>query len=124
MLGDHTVTLFRPVGKKELDLVIAAGYRRFPARLPFQPIFYPVLDYEYAEQIARDWNTRDPNSGYAGYVTQFRVDAAYMSQFPVRTAGGAQHREYWIPAEKLDEFNGHIIGTIEVVREFHRDPGS
>jgi hypothetical protein len=49
-----TVTLFRPVGPKELELIRASGYRAFPPRLPEQPIFYPVLTREYAVKIARD----------------------------------------------------------------------
>jgi hypothetical protein len=39
---DETITLFRPVGKKELELIAASGFRKFPPRLPEQPIFYPV----------------------------------------------------------------------------------
>ena len=35
-----TVTLYRPVGQKELDLIRASGWRAFPPRLPFRPIFY------------------------------------------------------------------------------------
>ncbi len=53
------VVLFRPIGKAELDLIRDSGYTRFPERLPHQPIFYPVLTQEYAEKIARDWNTKD-----------------------------------------------------------------
>jgi hypothetical protein len=63
-----TRTLYRPAGQKELDLIGAADYRAFPPRLPDQPIFYPVLNRAYAEQIARDWNTRDERSGFVGYV--------------------------------------------------------
>ena len=44
--------LFRPVGPKELPLIAASNYREFPPRLPEQPIFYPVLNEEYARQIA------------------------------------------------------------------------
>jgi hypothetical protein len=47
-------TLYRPVGPKELELIAASGYRRFPPRLPDQPIFYPVLNEQYAVEIARD----------------------------------------------------------------------
>lgn len=43
-----TVTLFRPVGQKELELIRASGMREFPPRLSWQPIFYPVLNEEYA----------------------------------------------------------------------------
>ena len=44
----QTVTLFRPTGQAERDLVEASGWRAFPPRLPEQPIFYPVLTEEYA----------------------------------------------------------------------------
>jgi hypothetical protein len=118
MSPDDTITLFRPVGQAELELIQATGYRAFPPRLPAQPIFYPVLDEEYAVQIARDWNTKDPASGHVGYVTRFRVSAALLQRYPVQSVGSSRHREYWVPAEELSEFNQQIVGTIEVVAEF------
>jgi hypothetical protein len=111
----ETTTLFRPVGSAELELIRASGWREFPPRLPEQPIFYPVLNEEYATQIARQWNTRD---GGTGFVVRFEVDAEYLEQFPIPTAGTRVHQEYWIPAEQLDEFNRHVVGTIEIVSEF------
>ena len=51
---DETTVLFRPVGQKELDLIREKSCREFPPRLSYQPIFYPVLNEEYAKQIARD----------------------------------------------------------------------
>jgi len=116
--GMSTKTLYRPVGRKEFDLIAAAGYRSFPPRLPDQPVFYPVLTREYAEQIARDWNTRDERSGHVGYVLEFEVDADYLSQYEIRKAGASVHLEYWIPAERLDEFNRHIRGEIRVIQRF------
>jgi len=41
-------TLYRPVGPEELKLIAATSFREFPPRLPEQPIFYPVLNEEYA----------------------------------------------------------------------------
>lgn len=114
----RTITLYRPVGEKELSLIAASGYRSFPPRLSEQPIFYPVLNREYAEQIARDWNTKDENSGFAGYVLEFEVDAGYLERFDVHKVGSETHLEYWIPAEELDEFNRHIRGEIRVIRKF------
>ena len=108
-------TLFRPTGENELELIRADGWGGFPPRLPEQPIFYPVLNEEYATQIAREWNTRD---GGRGYVLRFQVDSDYLHQFPVQQVGGRVHLEYWIPAEQLEEFNRHIVGLIEVVAEF------
>ena len=51
---DETVTLYRPVGAEELDLIRESGFRAFPPRLPEQPIFYPVLTEAYAVKIASD----------------------------------------------------------------------
>jgi hypothetical protein len=117
-VNDATVTLFRPVGERELELIRASGMREFPPRLPAQPIFYPVLTEAYAVEIARDWNTVDPASAFAGYVTRFAVRASFLSEFEVKTVGGARHQEYWIPAERLAELNQNVVGEIEVIAEF------
>lgn len=113
-----TTKLYRPVGQGELDLIAANGFKSFPPRLPEQPIFYPVLTKEYAEQIARDWNTKDERSGFAGYVLEFEVESKYLERFEIRKAGGNQHLEYWIPAEELEEFNRQIEGQIRVIAKF------
>ena len=92
----------------------------FPPRLEIQPIFYPVLNFDYAAQIARDWNTKDPVSGFAGFVTRFEIDDAYATRFPVQTVGTrGRHDELWVPAEELAQFNAHIVGPIEVVAAFY-----
>lgn len=111
----ETVTLYRPVGPKELALIEASGWREFPPRLPEQPIFYPVLNEEYATQIARDWNVKESGSGF---VTRFEVEESFIRRYPVQTVGAAVHQELWIPAEELAEMNRHIVGQIEVVAEF------
>ncbi|KJS53398.1 hypothetical protein VM98_25515 [Streptomyces rubellomurinus subsp. indigoferus] len=110
-----TTTLWRPTGPQELALVEAADWRAWPPRLPEQPIFYPVLNEDYAIRIARDWNV--PASG-VGYVTRFEVDTAFLARYPVQQAGGRTILELWVPAEELGEFNRHIVGRIEVVHEF------
>jgi len=107
--------LYRPVGPKELALIAASGFREFPPRLPGQPIFYPVLNEEYARQIARDWNV--PASG-AGYVTRFAVRNEFVARYPIHTVGGSVHQELWIPAEDLAEMNRNIVGLIEVIGEY------
>ena len=116
-----TTTLWRPTGPTELDLVRASGWRRWPPRLPEQPIFYPVLNEDYATRIARDWNV---NASGSGYVTRFAVRTDFLDRYEVQQVGGQSILEYWIPAEDLDAFNDAIVGTIEVVAEFHRDPAS
>ena len=117
-MSAETVILFRPVGPIELKLIAASGFREFPPRLPDQPLFYPVLSEEYARQIARDWNV--PASG-AGYVTRFAVRKAFVDRYPVHTVGASVHQELWIPADELNQFNQHLVGTIEVIAQFGRE---
>ena len=109
--------LYRPVGTAELKLIEKSEYKSFPPRLPEQPIFYPVLNKEYASEIAEKWNVKE-TSDRKGYVTQFEVDDEYCSQFEIHTVGRSYHQELWIPAEELENFNRHIVGTINVIDEF------
>lgn len=111
--------LYRPIGFKELDLILNTGNRRFPPRLPTQPIFYPVLNIYYAMEIAEKWNTKDINSGYVGYVTKFEVEDTYISNFESHIVGGSKHQEFWIPSEELNEFNKHITGNILISNAYY-----
>jgi hypothetical protein len=118
-VSDKTRTLYRPVGLEEARLILEAHARAFPPRLPHQLIFYPVLNVEYARQMARDWNTKDAASGYAGFVTEFDVDGHYLSQFKAQLVGASTHKELWIPAEQLAEFNERIDGQIRFVEAYY-----
>ncbi|MFT3979000.1 MAG: ADP-ribosylation/crystallin J1 [Ferruginibacter sp.] len=111
-------TLYRPVGIKELELIIVSSWKAFPPRLEWQPIFYPVLNQRYAEKIAKDWNTEDEFSGYCGIVTKFDVAKDHFEKYKVENVGDEMHNELWVPAEELDIFNQHIVGKIEVVKVF------
>ena len=117
---DQTTILFRPVGLGELDLIRASGFTAFPPRLPEQPIFYPVLNEDYAAQIARDWNAKR-NVSKVGYVTRFAVRTEFLQRYEIQTVGGVIHQEYWIPADELAEFNQNIVGRIEVVAEYRKE---
>jgi len=120
-MSDALTTLYRPVGRKELELIRIREFRSFPPRLTGQPFFYPVLTEDYAVQIARDWNTKDKASDYEGYALKFHVRTAFLSQYDVRVVGNATHRQYWIPAQDLEQLNSNIVGTIDIVQEFHRE---
>lgn len=89
-----TTTLWRPVGPAELELLRAAGWTRWPPRLPEQPIFYPVLKPDYAVRAASDWNVR---ADRAGHVTEFEVPRDYLHGFEVHQVCGATIQEYWTP---------------------------
>lgn len=113
---EPTVTLYRPVGPKELELIKKSKWKRFPPRLSDQPIFYTIISEDYAIKIARDWNV--PASG-EGHVLEFYVKHSYLSKFDVQDAGGKSHREYWIPAEELEEFNDNIMGKIWKIKSYY-----
>jgi len=114
-MDDDVVTMFRPTGPIELGLVEKSGWLRWPPRLPGQPIFYPVTNQRYAEQIARDWNV--PESG-SGFVTRFSVRRKFADRFEIHQVGSNEHTEWWIPAEALEELNDNIVGSIGVVATF------
>ena len=111
----NTITLYRPTGPVELDLVRQSDFRRWPPRLPGQPIFYPVTNEQYAIEIASQWNIKDSK---IGYVTRFQVRTDFISQYAIQKVGGAHHTEWWIPAEELEMLNDNIIGFIEVIGEY------
>jgi hypothetical protein len=111
-------TLYRPVGETELRLIRERGFLGFPPRLPAQPIFYSMLNEEYAGLIARDWNAKY-NPERSGYVTRFRARTAFLSRFEWHIVGAASYPELWVPCEELALFNENIVGMIQVVAEFH-----
>jgi hypothetical protein len=93
----------------------------FPPRLSGQPIFYPVTTADYARRICESWNVKDAASGYAGFVVSFDVDDSYASKFPIKAVGGQACSELWVSAEELNEFNQHIVDTIDVLESYYGD---
>lgn len=102
-----------------MELIRASQFREFPPRLPEQPIFYPVLSEEYATQIARDWNTKDERSGFAGFVCASGCGASFCKSmmcrlWEVRRIASTGFRRAICPG-----LNANIVGEIEIVSEFH-----
>jgi hypothetical protein len=111
----ETVRLYRPTGPEELALVEQSNWESWPPRLSDQPIFYPVLNEDYANKIAKEWNAKFSGTGY---VTTFLVEKEYLDKFQVQQVGGKTILEYWIPAEELEEFNKHVVGKIIIINKF------
>ena len=114
-----TITLYRPVGLLELELIVESKFLAFPPRLEWQPIFYPVLNEQYAIEIATRWNLDDEGSGYSGFVTAFDIPETYFKRFKVENVGGHHHNELWVPAEELKNFNAQIIGEIRITKQYY-----
>jgi len=110
----ETVTMYRPAGKDELELVIESGYKKWPPRLAMQPIFYPVTNERYAIEV-NNWNVKEQG---IGYVTRFEVNKQFVDRYKIETVGSSHHTEWWIPAEDLEELNNNIVGKIEVIGEY------
>lgn len=108
--------LYRPIDVHELRLVYESEMKRFPPRLPGQPIFYPVLNLQYATEIAERWNATGPS--LSGYVTKFVVDDLCAARYEPHQVGAKYHTELWVPAGALLAFNSHISAPIEVVSAF------
>ena len=116
-----TKTLYRPIGEKELVLIAESDFKKFPPRLEWQPIFYPVLNEKYACEIASKWNTADEFGNYLGFVTKFRINMVEFLKYKIENVGGAHHNELWVPSKAMEDFNASIIGDIEVIRVFKGD---
>jgi hypothetical protein len=112
----NCITLYRPIGLKELELIKTSGYRNFPPRLLGQPIFYPVCNIEYAQKIAIAWNYPIDK---AALVVAFNVNRDFLSKYETHIVGDSTCKEYWIPAGDLEELNNNIIGLIELVTEVY-----
>lgn len=93
----------------------ASDFKRWPPRLPEQPIFYPGTNEQYAVEIASTWNVRDSGRGF---VTRFEVKRDFIAHYEIHQVGSSHHKEWWIPAEDLEELNDNIVGFIEVIRSF------
>jgi NTP pyrophosphatase (non-canonical NTP hydrolase) len=117
-MPDSLTTLYRPTSQRELELVAATGWQRWPARLPEHPIFHPVTNEQHAIEIAERWNTKDAASGSIGHVTRFAVRSEFLSRFETKQVGDSHHLEYWIPAEERDEFNANIVGPVMRIHSF------
>jgi hypothetical protein len=105
--------LYRPMDIEELRLVYETGMKAFPPRKPEQPIFYPVLTLEYANEIAERWNAESRSA--SGYVARFTLDDTYGSRFETQKVGASHHVELWVPAAQLSVFNEHISPPIMIV---------
>ena len=116
--NSDTVTLWRPVGQQELYLIAQNRYQAFPPRLSDQPIFYPVLNRPYAEEIARDWNAKR-NTPPVGFVTEFDVVAKVANRYEIQVVGSQKvHQELWVPAEELIRIpsNSRTVGKAPPAR--------
>ncbi len=114
------VILYRPVGLRELELIAESGWREYPPRLTWQPIFYPVVTREYARAIVTQWNSKEADAGHCGFVTEFEIADEFVTRYAVQQLGGGPiFRELWVPAEELAEFNTHIKDRIRVIESIY-----
>ena len=114
-MNAETVILYRPVGPEELQLIAASGYRGFPRRLPEQPIFYPVLNEEYARQIARDWNVK---ASALVMLLGSRCGGNLPKDTPSKRLEAPFMRSFGFLPKTFLKMNLNVVGLIEVIAEF------
>lgn len=111
----ETVALYRSTGPEDLLLVEQNGFKRWPARLSWQPIFDPISNEQYAIDYARDWNVKD--SGKV-FVTQFSAEKSFINQSQIHQVDPTYSTEWWISAKDLVHSNDHLVGNKQVIHEF------
>lgn len=117
--------IYRAVGKTEYELIKESGFKAIPPRLPSQPILYLEANVKYARKIACEWNTLDESSSFMGIVLSIEVDDIYMSNYKIEQVGGDLDVEYWIPSERVEEFNASVknIKVVEIYDQYMKlDP--
>jgi hypothetical protein len=115
----ETVTLYRPIGMREMTLLRDAGWRAFPPRSRGQPSLCMLTDQTEARQIAREWLV--PVGG-AGFVARFTVAAAFLQRAEPQS-DDVLPMDYVIPARELGRLNEHLSGPIELIEAFFASPG-
>lgn len=113
-----TVTLFRSAGQCELDLIAQGGFTCFPVsqcrQRTYPVVFYPERWRDHALQIARDWNTRDSVSEFAGYLLRCQVETDGHDFL--------NDSEIWLSEAGLLRLNQALVGTIQVEERFVGTP--
>ncbi len=109
--------MYRPCNQAEWDLVEQSGFKAWPPRLYYQPIFYPVTNIGYARRVNL-WNVKEYG---IGYITKFEVSREFADRYETHVVGGSEDTEWWIPSEDLEELNRSIVGKIEIVETHHRE---
>jgi hypothetical protein len=112
------------VGRDELDRIRANDFRRLPPPPAGQAFLRLAVTRERAAEVAVDWSTRERVGDCSDvYLTRLHVDSVFFARSSPQRVPCSPHREYLVPADRLDEFNGSIRGLIEVVAEYHA-PGA
>ena len=118
--GENTTVLYRPVGRSELDGIREHDFRRLPPPPTGHSFFRLAVTRECAAEVAVEWSARERIADYSDvYLARLHVVSASLSRYRRRRVPGSSHWEYLVPATRLDEFNSHIRGLIEVVAEYH-----
>lgn len=118
---DEVTILYRPVKSKELALIEQSGWKCFPLRLTEHTVFYSVMNREYASKVVRDWNNAQ---SYSVFITKFTIKSDFLKKNELKRISGESYYELLVPTGKIEEFNGNIIGLIEVNEEFVASLGS
>ncbi|MCW2962131.1 MAG: uncharacterized protein JWM90_2518 [Thermoleophilia bacterium] len=108
----ETVTMYRVVGPRERALLEADDWRRLPRRADWSVILVKLVEEGDAFDTVHHHRARRAAATPLSVVeVQVRRDFAesLRVELPDRLAG---RTEYWVEAQRLDEFNANIVGPI------------
>lgn len=119
--GDKDMKLYRPVGLYEMSKILDLKGEEFPKEFFNHSLCRVIVNLDYALKVARDWNAKDRNSGYAGFVIEFEVNKSFIDNYTVQCVGKNNGLEYLIPANQISIFNYNIKGKIKIQDAFFGD---
>jgi hypothetical protein len=116
-LSETPVILYYSMDQRECERLDHLRRSAVPARPPEDPILYLALTEQHAAEVAAKWDAAR-NGSTVGYVGRLKVAKSFLDRYEVHSVGGSRYREYWIPAEDIDELNRGLLGPIEVIGEY------
>lgn len=108
---DAYKTIYRSCGLPEWRLIRQDGRGKFPACMIRADIFYPSLLFENACGLAREFNTRDPASEFAGLVLACDVPPDFLREYDDPEL---EPEALWLPPETRAAINDALQGPLRV----------
>lgn len=111
------ITMFRPAGGLEYHLIKLNRYKKFPATLHEQYVFYPSECEQHALLAMQTLHPSIHYNGNVAFLLQFKVSKRYLTTQNVRQFG--DNKQYWIPEYGMKQLNVNILGRIGIAKSFN-----
>lgn len=111
-----TKTLYRPVGEKEMILIIESNYKKIPNSEEWKDFLSLETNKHAAKRYAKTYY-RGAHTNYLGFVIEFEVTEAEYEKWDDKSKDEYEKKIY-VPKNKLEDFNEQIVGEIKATHLF------